>query len=39
MDGVPYLTQASIQPGGKFMYEFDAVDAVNRPGIAGGRLV
>ena len=27
MDGVSYLTQAPIQPGGKFMYEFDAVDA------------
>lgn len=27
MDGVPYLTQASIAPGESFTYEFDALDA------------
>jgi FtsP/CotA-like multicopper oxidase with cupredoxin domain len=27
MDGVPHLTQPPIQPGDKFVYEFDAVDA------------
>jgi len=27
MDGVPHLTQAPIEPGGRFVYEFDAVDA------------
>jgi len=27
MDGVPHLTQAPIAPGGRFVYEFDAVDA------------
>lgn len=27
MDGVPHLTQEPIAPGGKFVYEFDAVDA------------
>jgi FtsP/CotA-like multicopper oxidase with cupredoxin domain len=27
MDGVPHLTQPPIQPGEKFVYEFDAVDA------------
>ena len=27
MDGVPYLTQEPIRPGGKFVYEFDALDA------------
>lgn len=27
MDGVPYLTQPPVRPGGKFVYEFDAVDA------------
>jgi FtsP/CotA-like multicopper oxidase with cupredoxin domain len=27
MDGVPYLTQAPIPPGGTFVYEFEAPDA------------
>jgi len=27
MDGVPHLTQTPIAPGGRFVYEFDAVDA------------
>jgi len=27
MDGVPYLTQAPVQPGETFTYEFDAFDA------------
>jgi FtsP/CotA-like multicopper oxidase with cupredoxin domain len=27
MDGVPHLIQAPIAPGGRFVYEFDAVDA------------
>ncbi len=27
MDGVPHLTQAPIEAGGRFVYEFDAVDA------------
>jgi FtsP/CotA-like multicopper oxidase with cupredoxin domain len=27
MDGVPHLTQPPIEPGGRFVYEFDAVDA------------
>lgn len=27
MDGVPHLTQAPIEPGGQFVYEFDALDA------------
>jgi FtsP/CotA-like multicopper oxidase with cupredoxin domain len=27
MDGVPHLTQQPIAPGGRFAYEFDAVDA------------
>jgi FtsP/CotA-like multicopper oxidase with cupredoxin domain len=27
MDGVPRLTQAPIEPGTRFVYEFDAVDA------------
>ncbi len=27
MDGVPHLTQAPIEPGARFVYEFDAVDA------------
>jgi FtsP/CotA-like multicopper oxidase with cupredoxin domain len=27
MDGVPHLTQAPIEPGARFAYEFDAVDA------------
>lgn len=27
MDGVPHLTQAPIEPGGKFVYEFVAPDA------------
>ena len=27
MDGVPHLTQHPIPPGGRFLYEFDAVDA------------
>ena len=27
MDGVPHLTQTPIAPGGRFTYEFDAVDA------------
>ena len=27
MDGVPHLTQPPIPPGGRFVYEFDAVDA------------
>ena len=27
MDGVPHLTQKPIEPGGKFIYEFDAPDA------------
>ncbi len=27
MDGVPHLTQPPIGPGGRFVYEFDAVDA------------
>jgi FtsP/CotA-like multicopper oxidase with cupredoxin domain len=27
MDGVPHLTQAPIAAGGRFIYEFDAVDA------------
>lgn len=27
MDGVPHLTQASIEPGQRFVYEFDALDA------------
>jgi len=27
MDGVPFLTQPPIAPGGNFIYEFDAVDA------------
>ncbi|WP_297780355.1 multicopper oxidase family protein [uncultured Roseovarius sp.] len=27
MDGVPDLTQPPIEPGGEFLYEFDAVDA------------
>ena len=27
MDGVPHLTQSPIEAGGKFVYEFDAIDA------------
>jgi FtsP/CotA-like multicopper oxidase with cupredoxin domain len=27
MDGVPYLTQPPIPPGGRFLYEFEAPDA------------
>lgn len=27
MDGVPHLTQKPIGPGGRFVYEFDAVDS------------
>jgi FtsP/CotA-like multicopper oxidase with cupredoxin domain len=27
MDGVPHLTQPPIQPGGRFLYEFDLPDA------------
>ena len=27
MDGVPYLTQAPVKPGEKFLYEFDLPDA------------
>jgi FtsP/CotA-like multicopper oxidase with cupredoxin domain len=27
MDGVPHLTQAPIEPGGRFTYEFDVPDA------------
>lgn len=27
MDGVPHLTQPPIPPGGRFVYEFEAVDA------------
>ncbi|MBL8670772.1 MAG: multicopper oxidase family protein [Alphaproteobacteria bacterium] len=27
MDGVPHLTQLPIRPGGRFVYEFDALDA------------
>ena len=27
MDGVPHLTQAPIEPGQRFLYEFDALDA------------
>ena len=27
MDGVPHLTQPPIPPGGRFVYEFDALDA------------
>ena len=27
MDGVPWLTQQPIEPGDKFKYEFDAIDA------------
>lgn len=27
MDGVPFLTQDPIPVGGKFLYEFDALDA------------
>lgn len=27
MDGVPHLTQHPIEPGGRFVYEFDALDA------------
>ena len=27
MDGVPHLTQKPIEPGGTFVYEFDALDA------------